>query len=113
MRIGITTYLKRSLFGNMNKALEDYSKAISLDSNNPIFFENRALVYTSKGNEKKALSEYQKALELTTDERLRDAILDRVSALSKKGAEDQSQSPVGGIDLLVEPKQPSQEQPQN
>lgn len=46
-----------------NPALEDYSKAIELDSD-PIYYRNRAITYTELGEYDAAMADYEQAIEL-------------------------------------------------
>jgi len=93
---------------NLDQALQNYSKAISFDPHNPTFFENRALIKASKGKTKEALADYENALKLTTDEKIRSNIADKVSAANRKASgeeeEGSASSPAepGGIDTTVE-----------
>jgi hypothetical protein len=84
-----------------------------VDATNPVFFENRALVYTAKGQEKKALDDYQKALAITTDDKLRDSIMGKVSALSKKDSDASAQTNEPSVDLTDTSKTESKEKPKN
>jgi tetratricopeptide (TPR) repeat protein len=78
--------------GNLDRAYEDYTKAISIDSSNPSFFENRALVYISKGEKVLAGEDYRRALELITDERGREAITSKIAALGRENPNGSQQS---------------------
>lgn len=50
--------------GNYEKAVELYTKAIELNSTNPIYYCNRAAAYSSLGSHDKAIEDAKKALEI-------------------------------------------------
>ena len=50
--------------GHYEKALEEFSQAIILDSSDARMFNNRGLVYHTLGEYKKALADYAHALSL-------------------------------------------------
>jgi len=84
--------------GEIDKAIADYSRAIAIDASNPTFVENRALILLSRGKTKEALEDYQKALEVTTDEKLKSRILDKVSAIREQsGAATSADRPAGDL----------------
>jgi len=85
----------------LDKAQEDYSKAVELDPKNPIFYENRAIVYTAKGLLKKAAEDYEAAVKLTTDEPRRASLMEKLSVLQAQVAE---QSPHAATPELSESK---------
>ena len=68
--------------GDLDKALENYSKAISIDSSNPSFYENRALVYLAKNDNIDATEDYKKALGLTSDQKAREIIDQKIASLT-------------------------------
>jgi small glutamine-rich tetratricopeptide repeat-containing protein alpha len=45
-------------------AIESYTKAIALDSSNPVYYSNRAAAYASKGDHASAVSDAEKAIEV-------------------------------------------------
>ncbi|TDL28761.1 TPR-like protein [Rickenella mellea] len=47
-----------------DKAIDSYSKAISLDSTNAVYYSNRAAAYSSKGDHESAISDAEKAIEV-------------------------------------------------
>jgi small glutamine-rich tetratricopeptide repeat-containing protein alpha len=47
-----------------DKAIDAYTKAIELDSTNPIYFSNRAAAHSSKGDHLSAIGDAEKAIEL-------------------------------------------------
>ncbi|WP_373521637.1 tetratricopeptide repeat protein [Aquiflexum sp.] len=58
--IGVMKYLQ----GKFMEAIDFYSKALQLDGNNPIYWENRALAYEKAGNYEFAEMDSKKALEI-------------------------------------------------
>jgi small glutamine-rich tetratricopeptide repeat-containing protein alpha len=45
-------------------AIESYTKAITLDASNPVYYSNRAAAYASKGDHSSAVSDAEKAIEV-------------------------------------------------
>jgi len=50
--------------GDLNKSLNDFNRAISLDEKNPIIFSNRGLVNRKLENFEAAIIDYSKEIEL-------------------------------------------------
>lgn len=50
--------------GELEKALQDYTKAIELDSGDPIYYSHRADIWERQGDFEKAINDNDKALEL-------------------------------------------------
>lgn len=46
----------------MSLAIQDYCKAISLNSNNPDFYSNRGIAYAMEKNYEKALGDFNRAI---------------------------------------------------
>ena len=46
------------------EALADYGRALALEPNNGVVYNNRALLYAAQGNSEAALADYRKAAEL-------------------------------------------------
>ena len=53
-----------SLLGEKGKAIEDYNKAIELNSEYALAYNNRGLCYKKLGETEKAKKDFQKAAEL-------------------------------------------------
>ena len=53
--------------GKTDSALQDYTKAIQLKLNYAEAYNNRALLYETKGLHDKALADYTKAIQLDPD----------------------------------------------
>lgn len=49
---------------NLDSAIYDYDRAISIDPNNALAYENRGLAYCKKDNFNQAISDYSKAIKL-------------------------------------------------
>ncbi len=62
------SYISRALAyegkGDLDKALTDFSKAISLQSNNAFAYQNRAGVFEKQNEIDKAIADYSKAIKL-------------------------------------------------
>lgn len=86
--------------GNLDRAYEDYSKAISIDSSNPSFFENRALIYIKKGERVRAAEDYRRALELTQDEKVREGLTSKISILGDGNIDGLEQTGLSSERLL-------------
>jgi tetratricopeptide (TPR) repeat protein len=50
--------------GDFEGAIADYTRAIELDPQNPRYYNNRAVTYSTMGEERKALTDYNHAVEL-------------------------------------------------
>lgn len=47
-----------------DQAIDAYTKAIALDSSNPVYYSNRAAAYASKGDHASAILDAEKAIEV-------------------------------------------------
>lgn len=47
---------------NYDPAIESYTKAIALDSDNPVYYSNRAAAYSSKGDHLSAIGDAEQAI---------------------------------------------------
>ncbi|MBN1981214.1 MAG: tetratricopeptide repeat protein [Chitinivibrionales bacterium] len=74
---------------NTKEALENYSKAASLDVNNPNYFESLAYVHESQKNKDEAIAAWKKCMAATVEPFKKDEIQSRIEALEK------GQSPSG------------------
>ena len=50
--------------GRLDKAIEDYTKAIELNPQHANAYHNRGLAWSKKGDRDKAIEDYNKAIEL-------------------------------------------------
>jgi len=52
---------------NYDSAIESYTKAIALDSNNPVYYSNRAAAYSSKGDHLSAIGDAEQAISIDSN----------------------------------------------
>ena len=56
--------------GNVNFAIADFDKSISLDDHNPLVFAERALAHQNLGQKEEAKKDFEQGLKLNNDLRL-------------------------------------------
>lgn len=83
--------------GNHSAALALIDKAISIKSDNPMFFNHRGLVLHTLGEQQKALDSYQKALSLKPN--FADAYVNRGNAFDALRQDDQA---IANYDLAIQ-----------
>lgn len=74
--------------GDIDRAIADYSKAITLNPRDADFYTNRGIAYSIKGNVDRAIADYGKAIALKPD--YADAFYNRGNAYSIKGKVDRA-----------------------
>ena len=50
--------------GNLEQAIEDYTRAIELEPNSPLAYSNRGVAYYEQGNLEQAIEDCTRAIEL-------------------------------------------------
>jgi tetratricopeptide (TPR) repeat protein len=65
------------------RAIDDFSQAVQIDSNEPLYFKNRANALRFVGLYDRAIADYRKALTLKIDEQMKKEI---EGALTELGA---------------------------
>jgi Flp pilus assembly protein TadD len=68
---------------DVDKAIAEYRTAISLEQNNPQFYQDLAMALESKGQKKEAIEAWKKAAGNTDDALNKEKIMDRIDRLEK------------------------------
>lgn len=74
--------------GNWNQAIDDYNKAIEVEPNYALIYNNRGLAHYNKGDYDKAIADFNQALQI--DPNYADAYRNRGRAYYAKGNHDQA-----------------------
>ena len=72
-----------SILRQYARAIDDFNRAVQIDSNEPLYFKNRANALRFVGEYDRAIADYRKALTLKIDERMKKEI---EGALKELGA---------------------------
>ena len=91
------------LLGDLNRALADHDKAISLDPRLPLAYNSRGIVWEKKGDLNRALADFTRAIELKPD--YPSAYYNRSGLYERMGRLDESLADVKKF-IQLEPKHP-------